>query len=213
MRLSTVSLFFAALLGLASALHAQEGGFIATLSTEEQEAAGLTSLSAEQQILLNTLVAREVSLARQGGVTTFAGTFTSRRKPEESARAGLDQLNTLQRAALDRLVAQAIAAKPVPLPTTRRMREEELKAKSRVETHGEVSFVYGFGSHGRDLVGGSVYTEVYDPDTGVSIGVGLSRYAGDGWWGWGPAGCWDFAPMTRWDVGPRTMPMRGGHRH
>lgn len=203
----------AALLALAATARAQDGGFISTLSSAEQTAAGLTTLSAEQQLALNALVAREVSLARQGGVTTFAGTFTSRRKAEENARAGLDQLNVDQRAALDSLVASALAAKAVPLPTARRLREEELKTQRRLVTHGEVSMVYGVGSRGRDFVGGSIYTEVYDPETGVSLGVGISRFDGDGWWS-PAAGCWDFTPMTRWHPTPRLLPMRGGgHRH
>lgn len=199
-RLLTV--LVAALLAFTATAHAQDGGFIATLSTEEQAAAGLTTLSAAQQLALNSLVAREVSLARQGGVTAFAGTFTSRRPPAESATAGLDQLTPDQRAALDRLVASALAARPVPLPTTRRLREEELRTTRRLVTHGQVSLVYGTSSGGRDFVGGSVYTEIYDPETRVSLGLGLSRYEGDGWWS--PAsGCWDFTPMTRWDAAPR----------
>jgi len=176
--------FFAAFLGLVGMLPAAEGGFIATLSEQQQTDAGLTKLSAEQQLALNSLVAREVSLARQGGVTAFAGTFYSRRKPEERASAGLDQLTTAERDALNQAVATAIASKPVPVTLTRRLREKELAANRRLETHGEVTFVYGRGSGGRDLIGGSVYTEVYDRETGVSLGVGVSRYEGNGWWGY-----------------------------
>lgn len=182
MRLLFFPLFIAALIASAATVCAAEGGFIATLSQDEQAAAGLTRLSAEQQVALNALVAREVTFARQGGVTAFAGTFFSRRRPEERVNAGLDQLSAAEIERLNTLVAGAIASSPVPVTTTRRMREEELRRQRRVEVHGEVSFVYGWGPGGRDWRGGSVYTEFYDRDTGVSLGVGLSSYHGDGWW-------------------------------
>ncbi len=182
MRPSRFLALLAAVLGLATALFAADGGFLATLSEQEQTDAGLARLSAEQQLKLNTLVGREVSLARQGGVTAFAGTFSSRRQPEERAAAGLDALTPKEIEKLNALVAAAIAAKPVPVTTARRLREAQLKEQRRFETHGQVTFVYGRGGRGRDFVGGSVYTEVYDRETGVSVGVGVSRYDGGGWW-------------------------------
>lgn len=199
----------------ASVLNAAEGGFIATLSEQQQTDAGLIRLSAEQQLALNRLVAREVGLARQGGVTAFAGTFLSRRKPEERAAAGLDQLTAAERDVLNQAVAAAIAAKPVPVTLTRRLRDKELAANRRLETRGEVTFVYGRGSGGRDLVGGSVYTEVYDRETGISLGVGVSRYEGNGWWGY-PYDFYDVgygyaAPVTYLrPVLYRTGSLRGG---
>lgn len=172
----------AAALACAAVSFAAEGGFLATLSEQEQTAAGLDRLNAEQQLKLNQLVGREVSLARQGGVTAFAGTFFSRRKPEERTAAGLDQLTPKEIDALNQSVAAAIAAKPVPVTTARRLREAQLREQRRYETHGQVTFVYGRGGGGRDLVGGSVYTEVYDRESGMSVGVGVSRYDGGGWW-------------------------------
>lgn len=183
MRPSHLALLVFVLVGLVAASSAANGGFIATLGSAEQAAAGLVRLTAEQQSTLNTLVAREVSLARQGGVSGFAGSFSSRRPDAERSAAGLDRLSDAELAALDRLVAQALAAAPVPVTTVRRMRAEEFERRKRFETHGEISFVYGRGAGGRSLVGGSLYTETYDRETGVTIGVGLSRYDGQGvWW-------------------------------
>jgi hypothetical protein len=179
---------------LTAAVFAAEGGFIATLSTADQQAAGLTRLSAEQQLALNTQIAREVSLARQGGVSGFAGTFSSRRPPAERAASGLDQLAPEELAVLDRAVASALAAAPVPITSVRRMREAEFERQKRYETHGEVSFVYGFGSDDRRLIGGSVYTEVHDRQTGVTLGVGVSRYDSKGFgWGYDDPFC-DYGP-------------------
>jgi hypothetical protein len=182
MRLSRLLALFAAVLGLITASSAADGGFLATLSGQEQTDAGLTRLTAEQQLQLNALVGREVSLARQGGVTAFAGTFSSRRQPAERTAAGLDALTPKEIEKLNALVAAAIAAKPVPVTTARRLREAQLKEQRRYETHGEVTFVYGRGRGGREVFGGSVYTAVSDRETGLSVGVGVSRYDGDGWW-------------------------------
>jgi hypothetical protein len=180
MRALRRSLSFAFLLAGTLLCRAAGGGFISTLGAAEQESAGLTRLTADEQVALNALVAREVTLARQGGVSAFAGTFTSRRKAGEKAAAGLDLLSAAETAVLDRLVAAAIAAVPEPVTTAQRRRAEEFARQKRFETHGEVSLVYGRGPGGRDLMGGSVYAETYDRDTGVSLGVGVSRYEGSG---------------------------------
>lgn len=78
-------------LGIAR-LSAATGGFISTLTNEQQATAGLIRLSADEQTELNALVARDVSLARQGNVRAFAGTFLSRRHGDEAWLAGLDRL-------------------------------------------------------------------------------------------------------------------------
>ncbi len=188
MRPSHLGLLFAALLSLATAAFAADGngGFTATLSTDEQTAAGLTRLSADEQTTLNTLVAREVSLARQGNVKAFAGTFSSRRKPAERTMAGLDRLTPAELEQLDRLVATAIAAGPAPAMLPRRLKSSDVAAReNRLEIHGEVTLAYGWGSGGRDMRAGSLYTEIYDKQTGVTLGLGYSQFSGDGWWGYG----------------------------
>ncbi|WP_415908122.1 hypothetical protein [Oleiharenicola sp. Vm1] len=63
MRSPRLGFLFALGLALATAAFAADGtgGFTATLSSEQQTAAGLTRLSADEQTALNALVAREVS--------------------------------------------------------------------------------------------------------------------------------------------------------
>jgi hypothetical protein len=188
MRPSHLGFLFAALITFAVASFAADGtgGFTATLSSEEQTAAGLTRLSADEQTTLNTLVAREVSLARQGNVKAFAGTFSSRRKPAERTMAGLDRLTPTELEQLDRLVATAIAAGPAPATLPRRLRPDDVAVReNRLEIHGEVTLAYGWGSGGRDMRAGSLYTEIYDKQTGVTLGLGYSQFSGDGWWGYG----------------------------
>jgi len=186
MRARFLVLWFAALLTLAATLRAAEGGFIATLSADQQTAAGLTHLSAEEQTTINTLVAREVSLARQGNVRAFAGTFSSRRKPEERATAGLDRLNATELAQLDQLVATAIAAGPAKIELPSRLKSSDIAVRDRLKIHGTVSLAYGWGSGGREMRAGSLYTTISDPETGFTLGLGLSQFSGDGWWGCDP---------------------------
>lgn len=196
MRPSHLGLLFAALLGLATVSFATDGsgGFTATLSSDEQTSAGLTRLSADEQITLNTLVAREVSLARQGNVKAFAGTFSSRRKPAERTMAGLDRLTPAELEQLDRLVATAIAAGPAPATLPRRLKPSDVASReNRLEIHGEVTLAYGWGSGGRDMRAGSLYTEIYDKETGTTLGLGYSQFSGDGCWGYGdPYYCDDY---------------------
>jgi len=180
-------LFAAAFLAVATAASAAiGGGFIATLSSEQQTAAGLVHLSADEQTTLNTLVAREVALARQGNVKAFAGTFSSRRKPAETTAAGLDRLAPEELAQLDQLVATAIAAGPTQPVLPQRLKPKDVaSAENRLEIHGQVSLAYGWGSGGREMRAGSLYTEIYDKQTGVTLGLGYSQMSGDGWWGCG----------------------------
>lgn len=159
-------------------------GFILTLSTQEQLDAGLGKLSAEQQVALNNLVAREVGLARENGLTGFAGTFLSRRTDEEKARAGLDRLTDAERKRLDDLVANALAARVAGPRNRPRLKDSDINGPARkTEVHGSVSVGYGWG-RGGEVRTGSVYVHTYDPDTGVGIGVGVSTASGNGLWGW-----------------------------
>lgn len=194
MRPSHLGLLFAAILLIATAAVAADdgGGFIATLSSEQQATAGLTHLSADEQTTLNTLVAREVSLARQGNVKAFAGTFSSRRKPAERASAGLDRLSPAELEQLDLLVANAIAAGPAQPTLPRRLKPSDVARNDRLEIHGEVTLAYGWGRGGRDMRAGSLYTEIYDKETGTTIGLGYSQFSGDGWWGYGDPYSYDY---------------------
>ena len=192
MRAPPLGLLLAASLLVLTPAALAAGGFIATLTAAQQSAAGLPRLSAAEQSALNTLVAREVSLARPGNVKAFAGTFTSRRRPEERAATGLDRLSAAELEQLDQLVANAIAAGPV-LPTPpQRLKPQDVARKDRLEIHGEVTLAYGWGSGGREMRAGSLYTTIHDRDTGTTVALGLSQASGDGWWGYP----WDYYDYT-----------------
>ncbi|MBI2510783.1 MAG: hypothetical protein HYV96_02290 [Opitutae bacterium] len=205
MRPSHLGLFLAAVLAFATAAFAADGtgGFIVTLSSEQQSTAGLTHLSADEQTMINTLVAREVALARQGNVKAFAGTFSSRRKPAERAAAGLDRLSPAELEQLDLLVANAIAAGPAQATLPRRIKPSDVARNDRLEIHGEVTLAYGWGRGGRDMRAGSLYTEIYDKETGLTLGLGYSQFSGDGWWGYGDPYAYDddYMPTRYMSVG------------
>lgn len=179
----------ALLLGSSAAFAAPDAapapaGFVLTLSTQEQLDAGLAKLNADHQVALNAFVAREVALARENGLTGFAGTFTSRRSPEERARMGLDRLTADEETKLNELVATALAARVAQPRERPRLSERDLNgpAKKR-EVHGTVTVGYGW-TRGGYLRTGSVWVETYDPESRIGIGVGVSAADGDGWWGW-----------------------------
>lgn len=202
MRARFISLLALALLAVVSVAHAATGGFISTLSSEQQSAAGLTHLSADQQLTINTLVAREVSLARQGNVRAFAGTFSSRRKPEEKASAGLDQLSPAELTQLDQLVAAAIAAGPSKPELPSRLKDSDVANKDRLQVHGTVSVAYGWGG-GREMRAASLYTTITDPDSGFTLGLGISQYSGDGWWCYDPFDTsYYYRPGSYWTGNP-----------
>lgn len=178
-----------------SSLHATDGGFTATLSKDQQASAGLTKLSTDEETALNVLVAREVSAARQGGVRAFAGNFLSRRKPEERAQAGLDRLTPAEQARLKDLVAAALASGPAWTEPKSKLvsLDTSVKDPRHLEVHGEVSFLYGWGSGGRSIKGGSIYTTFTDPAGRYQFAVGYSQYEGSGFFdrgfGGGPGFC------------------------
>ncbi len=182
MRLTRLASLFTllALLGVASAL-AQTGGFSATLTAAQRTATGLDRLTEPERTALNGFIAAEVSLARQGNVRAFAGTFSGRRSAAEKTAAGLDRLTAEELAALDALVAQAIAAGPVQPTVPQKLNPKDVTKTDRLEVHGEVSLAYGWSRHG-DYRAGSLYTTIYDPVTGVALGIGIAQSYGDGWW-------------------------------
>jgi hypothetical protein len=187
--LRTAAAFFVLVFGAAS-LHAADGGFTATLSSEQLNAAGLSKLSAAEDDALNTLVAREVSAARQGGVRAFAGTFVGRRKPDERAQAGLDRLTPVEQDRLNDFVAAALASGPAFTEPASKLASLDTSVKDprHLEVHGEVSFMYGWGSGGRSVKGGSIYTTFTDPAGRYQFAVGYSQYEGNGFLGRGFGG-------------------------
>ncbi|HEY4299440.1 MAG TPA: hypothetical protein VGM73_01120 [Candidatus Didemnitutus sp.] len=154
--------------------------FTRGLSGDDVEAAGLTKLTADQVTFLNSVVGREVDLARAGGVTGFAGTFSSRRTAVERTRAGLDLLTDAERARLDLLVAQAIVAGPVVTALDGPRKNRVVALVDRLQIHGEVSLTFGSSGHGRNFYGTSFFTTITDPATNLTIGIGFDQYHGKG---------------------------------
>ena len=179
-RFRQLLVLFSAIAVTAAPLAAAEGGFTATLSEPKLAATGITLLSTEERSALNALVSREVALARQGDIPAFAGTFNSRRSPEERIAAGLDRLSPEELARLDELVAAVIASGPIVPVSPNRLTDKEVTHRDRFKTHGEVSLMYGWQSGGGTIRGASFYAETFDRETGMSIGVGISQFEGDG---------------------------------
>ncbi len=174
------------LLGLAIPLHAGEGGFVATLSVDQQAAAGLPSLSAAERAALDQLVAGELAQARQGELRELAGSFASRRAEVERRSAGLDRLTPAELTKLNDLVAAALAARPKPKERPRIKDAEILVAAPRPEIHGEVAVTFGWGGAGRTFRASSLWLNYFDPVSGLGLGIGLSNISGNGFYGFYP---------------------------
>lgn len=159
--------------------------FSATLSPEQTDRSGIDHLTAAQKSVLDTLIARELRAARQGGVTAFARTFFDRRTSDERHEAGLDQLTPSEQGTLNELVATALAKQqPAPLPVSMLHRSvpTATTSRDRLKVHGEVTLVVGAG-RGGSFYGGSVYTEITDPEKKMTLGVGVATLRGHvPWW-------------------------------
>ncbi len=150
------------------------------VSPAQNPAAG-PALSPAQQTALDQLVAQEIASARQGGVTSFRGTFTSRRTAAERTAAGLDRLTPKEATQLDARVAGALAALPSVQPTPRAPDPGGLDVRTALpaKIHGSVTLGYGWGAGG-DYRFGSIESYYYDPEKrfGVGLAIGTSRGSG-----------------------------------
>ncbi len=162
------------------------GGFAAKLTAEEKAAAGLGKLSLEQIAALESLVAKEMTLARQGDVRGFGGTFISRRTDGERGVSGLGTLTTGEKYQLDRLVLRALAPRepqpPISITWPPSDGELLLKTKSDWETHGFVQLEYGFGSGDREYKAGTAAVEQVNVKTGTAFTLAYTAVEGDGLW-------------------------------
>ncbi|MDI1250286.1 MAG: hypothetical protein PSV13_15595 [Lacunisphaera sp.] len=174
--------FAASLLIMAASARAAEGGFTATLSADKQLAAGLTALTTAERAALDQFVAAELALARSDGKPEFTGTFVSRRSEAERKAAGLDRLTTAQLEKLNEWVA-AVLNRPQPKERPRLKASDVLSAARENRIHGSVTVAYGWGHGGRDMWAESLWLEYYDPERRFSLGIGLSNYDGDGFFG------------------------------
>jgi hypothetical protein len=184
-----------ALAALAAAARAAETGFIGALSAEERAECGIAKLSGPQVAALNALVERDVTLARQGGVTGFSSSFVARHSAKDRDAAGITRLSDMERSMLDVLTARAIAMGPAPeqvfayapAPAPPPPAETLVSAPPHLEVHGDVSFTVGGGSHGSSFYGTSADVFVTDPSGKFTLGVGVSEFRGKGFFGpWCP---------------------------
>lgn len=167
-------------------LRAAEGGFTATLSLEQKTAAGVTTLTADERTALDQLVADDLAFARRENLTDLGGTFVARRTEADRKQAGLDRLSPEHLAKLNELVAAALAARPTPKERPRLKESDVLNAKRRGEVHGSVTVMYGWGRGGREYRAGSLWLDYQDPDGRFGLGVGISTFDGDGFYGYYP---------------------------
>jgi hypothetical protein len=167
-------------------LRAAGGGFTATLALEQQTAAGVTTLTADERTALDQLVADDLAFARRENLTDLGGTFVARRTAADRKQAGLDRLAPEQLAKLNELVAAALAARPTPKERPRLRASEVLSAKRRGEIHGSVTVMYGWGRGGRDYRAGTLWLDYQDPEGRFGLGLGLSTSDGDGFYGYDP---------------------------
>ncbi len=153
--------------------------FTDTLSVSDQAAAGLGTLTEGELATFNQLVHQELTLARQGNITGFAGTFTGRRSPEQRTTTGLERLSAEQRAHIDTLVAYRLAAPTLALwvpRSTGKDRSEAARRPSPFPVRSSVSLTYGAGSGGTRFYGGSMTTTYDDPGGRFSATVSISEY-------------------------------------
>ena len=172
--------FLFGILMLPSALVA---GFSESLQSEQSAAMGLSQLSPAQVAVIDALIQKEATLARQGNVRGFAHTFTQRRSEQELASSGLNALTEKQKAALDGLVAERIADQSTSLflESTKPTAYVALSKDWRpLEVHGSVSLFVGADSRGGSFYGGSMETTVTDRSGHFTLGFGYSQVRGKG---------------------------------
>lgn len=160
----------AAFLGLAAILKlpAAEIRYTDSLSPDARQAAGLTTLNESQLAGLNAAILHEATLARQGNIRGFAGTFTGRRTAAEREALGIDKLTEEQRRSLDAFVATVLAGAPdapIPVVTGRSTAAGPgiPTTVNRPSVHGSVTAMYGWGSGGYSAYGGALEATYHDP--------------------------------------------------
>ncbi|MCF3649852.1 hypothetical protein [Synoicihabitans lomoniglobus] len=147
--------------------------FLDRMATDERLATGVHELSEQEGANLENLVAYEVASARAGGVSGFAGTFSSRRSAEELKATGVDRLSDDQRERLDQHIAGFLADTPAVPYITRSERGRNRGAATdadmmgendgpKLDVHGSVTLTVGASSEG-SFYGGSATAIISDP--------------------------------------------------
>ncbi|HEY5227574.1 MAG TPA: hypothetical protein VIJ19_03480 [Opitutaceae bacterium] len=206
-RLARVALVGAAMI-LVLGARISAASFADSLSSDQRSAIGISKLSSSQEAILDALVAQDVTLAHEGGVTGFSSSFSERHWDRERLAAGLDRLTPQERAVLDRLAATAIAIGPPPEaaftyspPHTSQPPPPPaavIAPPMKAEVHGDVSFTVGAGSHGSSFYGTSADFYVTDPTGRFTVGVGFDDYRGKGLLGLCAADGLLYPPLAGW---------------
>ncbi len=154
--------------------------FSESLSTSDQTAAGLNKLEPEQLARLNEQIEKELTLAREGNVRGFAGSFSRRRNDEERALSGLNLLTPVEQALVDAHVAQRMSRPAFMTWNPRSRSDGQVETVSqRPEIHGSVSLFYGAGG-GTSYRGGAMTMTYDDPARNLSVSVTYSEVHGKG---------------------------------
>jgi len=97
----------------------------------------------------------------------------------------------------------------VPKERPRLKDNEVVSLKRRLQVHGGMSFTYGWDSGGRNFREAGAWVSYYDPESGLGLAVGFSRFSGDAPYGYGYSpygygydrGGWSYgSPRSAYDV-------------
>jgi hypothetical protein len=177
MRLGSLAL---SLLLLGASARAAETEFLSTVSPADKVASGISHLTAGQQAALDRFANRDITLAREGDVTGFSGSFSERRTDQERKEAGIDTLARRELDNLDALVATAIADHPIRFQATAPTAAHATPPPSivltppKLEVHGDLTLMAGAGSGGRSFYGTAMDVVMTDPSGKFTLAVGYS---------------------------------------
>jgi hypothetical protein len=198
------------LLSVVGLMRGTESSFIATLSPQQQTAAGLAGLEPAECAALDRMVVEELSQTRRPGSLDGLSPFSVRRSAAERQTAGLFRLTAEQLDQLDEFVAAALETRPKPRERPRIKDSEILNVTKPVEIHGAITMGYGWGG-GRSTRFGSLQLEYYDPVSGFSLSLGLATSSGNGYYGLYPGsyglGPYAFAPEVWPGMSPTSRPL------
>jgi len=191
MKLSTrafrlLPLLAAGLLGAVAAPAIQAGDdlrFFATLTPAQRELAGLNQLTADNVAVIHGLVRQDLAASRFKHNPVDDTRFSQRRTARERAIAGLDRLTPAHLAELDILVGQRIwgtaPAREAAIGSSSGPAVASPTAGRKLDLHGEISFIYGWGQGG-SVTGGDIVLAYDDPASRYSLLGGYSEYRGKG---------------------------------
>jgi hypothetical protein len=170
------------LLVVAGSVHAAETEFLSSVNPTDRVSSGISHLSPAQQAALAKCANRDITLAREGDVTGFSGSFTERRTDEERHAAGIDTLTRPERDILDALVANAISYHPMtyqaqvaaPPPPKASPPPSLVLTQPKMQIHGDLSLTVGAGSGGGSFFGTAMDVSMTDPSGKFTLAVGYS---------------------------------------